>query len=243
MINDVPWFVAKDVATILGYKDTDQSIRKHVAMMDKLTRRFDGSGQNRDMTLINESGLYSLVFKSHMPKAEEFTHWVTSDVLPSIRKYGMYAKDELLANPDLFIEVLQQLKAEREKLQMIETENKQLSAIVEQQTPKVEYYDEILRSPNAIPITVIAQDYDLTCKQMNQILKDLGVQYNCGGTWVLKAKYNGRGFTDSETNSVNNGAYVHTKWTQKGRLFLYDILKKNGYLPVIERTDDNNDTI
>ena len=85
-----PYFVGKDVADILGYADTDQAIRKHVDEEDKLTRRFNGSGQNREMTIINESGLYSLILSSKLPAAKKFKRWVTSEVLPSIRKTGSY---------------------------------------------------------------------------------------------------------------------------------------------------------
>lgn len=86
-----PWFVGKDVAAILGYGDTDQALRKHIDDEDKLTRRFDGSGQNRQMTIINESGLYSLVLSSKLPTAKKFKRWVTNEVIPSIRKTGSYS--------------------------------------------------------------------------------------------------------------------------------------------------------
>ena len=93
-----PYFVGKDVADILGYADTDQAIRKHVDEEDKLTRRFNGSGQNREMTIINESGLYSLILSSKLPAAKKFKRWVTSEVLPSIRKIGSYTAKH--AKPD-----------------------------------------------------------------------------------------------------------------------------------------------
>lgn len=90
-INDEPWFVGKDVAQALGYGDTDQALRKHVDVEDKLTRQIDGSGQGRNMTLINESGLYSLILSSKLPTAKQFKRWVTSEVLPAIRKNGYYS--------------------------------------------------------------------------------------------------------------------------------------------------------
>lgn len=105
-----PWFVGKDVAEILGYKDTDYAIRAHVDEEDKLIRGFTGSGQNRNMICINESGLYSLILSSKLPGAKQFKKWVTSDVLPSIRKHGMYAKDELINNPDLLIAAATKIK-------------------------------------------------------------------------------------------------------------------------------------
>ena len=88
--NGEPWFVGKDVAEILGYKYTSDAMKKHVDIEDKLTRRFADSGQNREMYIINESGLYSLILSSKMPKAKEFKRWVTSEVIPAIRKTGGY---------------------------------------------------------------------------------------------------------------------------------------------------------
>lgn len=89
-IGGEPWLVGKDVAAALGYGDTDQALRKHIDEEDKLSRQFDGSGQNRCVTVINESGLYSLVLSSKLPGAKKFRRWVTSEVLPSIRKHGGY---------------------------------------------------------------------------------------------------------------------------------------------------------
>lgn len=90
IIDGEPWFVGKDIAKVLGYSDTDQALRKHVDGEDKLTRRFDGSGQSRNMTIINESGLYSLILSSKLPSAKKFKRWVTSEVLPAIHKTGTY---------------------------------------------------------------------------------------------------------------------------------------------------------
>lgn len=109
-IENEPYFVAKDVAEILGYSDTNQAIRMHVDEEDKLTRDFNGSGQNRQMYIINESGLYSLILKSKLPQARQFKRWVTNEVLPTIRKHGLYATDELLNNPDFLIDALTKLK-------------------------------------------------------------------------------------------------------------------------------------
>lgn len=111
-VNDEPYFVGKDVATILGYSDTNQAIRNHVDDEDKLTRKFNGSGQNRSMTIINESGLYSLILSSKMPNAKRFKRWVTSEVLPAIRKHGAYMTDEkafdVVNNKDGLASLLQQ---------------------------------------------------------------------------------------------------------------------------------------
>ena len=116
-IENEPYFVAKDVAEILGYSDTNQAIRMHVDEEDKLTRDFNWSGQNRQMYIINESGLYSLILKSKLPQARQFKRWVTNEVLPSIRKHGAYMTSETLeqalTSPDFLIKLATKLKEEQ----------------------------------------------------------------------------------------------------------------------------------
>ena len=102
-VNGEVMFVAKDAATILGYTNTAKAIRDHIDDEDKLTERIVLSGQNREVIFINESGLYSLILSSKMPNARKFKRWVTAEVLPAIRRHGMYATEELIANPDLAI--------------------------------------------------------------------------------------------------------------------------------------------
>ena len=115
-INGEAYFVDKDVTDILGYKDSSDALKRHVDEDDKLTRCFTDSGQSREMYVINESGLYSLILLSKLPKAKQFKRWVTSEVLPAIRKHGIYATEELIANPDIAIVAFKALKMEREKI-------------------------------------------------------------------------------------------------------------------------------
>ena len=138
LVDGIPYFVGKDVAAVLGYKDTDKAIRDHVDAEDKLTRQFSGSGQRRDMTVINESGVYSLIFASHLPSAKKFKHWVTSEVLPSIRKSGMYLTDEAadayVNNPALFEAMAKRCSALERKVAAMErklTERYSLSVLGE----------------------------------------------------------------------------------------------------------------
>ena len=114
-IDNVPYFVGKDVAVILEYADTFGALKKHVDEEDKQICQNDSFESPRGLTVINESGLYSLILGSQLPTAKKFKKWVTSEVLPAIRKHGMYAMDDLIANPDLAINALNALKAEREK--------------------------------------------------------------------------------------------------------------------------------
>ena len=118
-INGDVMFVGKDVAGILGYTNTPKAVRDHVDEEDKLTERIVLSGQNREVIFINESGLYSLILSSKMPNAKRFKHWVTAEVLPQIRKHGMYAVDELIDNPEMAIRAFTALKEEREKNRLL----------------------------------------------------------------------------------------------------------------------------
>lgn len=144
-INGEPYLVGKDVAEILGYSRPDNAIRNHVDDEDKLVHQFSASGQNRNMTVINESGFYALVLSSKLPRAKEFKRWVTSEVLPTIRKHGMFATDELLDNPDFAIATLQKLKEEREAKKLLE-------ATIEEQRPKVIFANAVSASHTSILI-------------------------------------------------------------------------------------------
>ena len=235
-VNGEVMFVAKDVATILGYTNTPKAIRDHIDDEDKLTERIVLSGQNREVIFINESGLYSLILSSKMPNARKFKRWVTAEVLPAIRKHGMYAIDEILENPDLAIAALNQLKEERERRNQLEC----LALVQRQQIaelqPKASYYDLILQNKNTVPITQIAKDYGMSGRKFNELLHELGVQYKFRKTWLVYQQYAECGYTQSRTYAIDESRSVmHTYWTQKGRLFLYDLLKSEGILPVIEQ--------
>ncbi|KAF0525649.1 phage antirepressor [Pediococcus acidilactici] len=240
LINDEPYFVGKDIADILGYSNTSKAIRDHVDEEDKLTERIVLSGQNREVITINESGMYSLVLSSKLPNAKKFKRWVTNEVLPSIRKHGAYMTDEkieeALLNPDTIINLATQLKNEREGRLIAEQQVKEFQ-------PKVSYYDKVLSNDALMTISLIAKDYGMSGAGMNKLLHELGVQYRQGGTWLLYAKYQRTGWTHSETKMVmrkdgTEKAVLNTKWTQKGRLGLYELLKDNGYLPLIEQEDE-----
>ena len=218
-VNGEVMFVAKDAATILGYTNTAKAIRDHIDDEDKLTERIVLSGQNREVIFINESGLYSLILSSKMPNAKKFKHWVTSEVLPAIRKHGMYAIDEILNNPDLAIAALTQLKEERERRKKLEC----LALVQRQQIaelqPKASYYDLILQNKNTVPITQIAKDYGMSGRKFNELLHELGVQYKFRRTWLLYQHYAECGYTQSRTYAIDESRSVmHTYWTQKGRL-------------------------
>lgn len=210
---------------------------RHVDEEDKLRSGITTSGQTREMVMINESGVFSLILSSKLPSAKKFKRWITNEVLPAIRKHGLYATDELLSNPDLFISVLQDLKFEREKRKNLELENAQNKQIINELQPKASYYDLILQNKSLVPITQIAKDYGLSGRALNAMLHDLGIQYKQGNTWLLYQDYADKGYTQSRTHAIDaQRSVMHTYWTQKGRLFLYDLLKnQKNLLPVIER--------
>ena len=239
-IDSTPYFVGKDVAEVLGYTNPPKALKDHVDDEDKLTEQIVMSGQGRNVTIINESGLYSLILSSKLPKAKEFKHWVTSEVLPAIRKHGVYAVDEVLENPDMLISALQALKEEREKAKRLtETVAVQEQQISELQ-PKASYYDVVLNCKDLVSVTEIAKDYGKSAKWLNEKLHELGIQFKQGGKiWLLYQRYAEKGYTSTKTQTYNgNDGEVHTKvhtyWTQKGRLFIYDCLKAESILPLVE---------
>lgn len=157
MINEEPHFVGKDVADILEYTNTAKAIRDHVDDEDKLTERIVLSGQNREVIFINESGLHSLILSSKMPAAKKFKRWVTSEVLPAIRKHGMYATDELLNNPDLAIKAFTALKEEREKNKLLTETISIQTEKIEADKPKVLFADAVATSKTSILIGDLAK--------------------------------------------------------------------------------------
>lgn len=250
-INGEPWLVGKDVAIALGYSNPRDAISKHVDSADKGVAKCDTLGGSQQLTIINESGFYSLVFGSKLDSAKRFKHWVTSEVLPSIRKHGAYMTpqtlEKALTDPDFIIRLATNLKDERQKRIEAETQRKvaegqvlQLTAKVTELKPKADYCDPILASDTAITITQIAADYNMSAKAMNLKLHDIGVQWKVGEQWILYTEYMDKGYTRSETIHFkdSNGrehTKMMTKWTQKGRLFLYDKLKAAGVLPLMEQ--------
>lgn len=149
-INGEPYFVGREVAMILGYKNPLDALTKHVEEEDKGVANCDTLGGIQKMTVINESGLYSLILSSKLPKAKEFKRWVTSEVLPSIRKHGAYAVDELLNDPEFAIKTFTALKEEREK-------SKRLSEQIEADKPKVIFADSVSAAKSSILIGDLAK--------------------------------------------------------------------------------------
>lgn len=236
-IDNEAYFVGKDVADILGYSQTAKAVREHVPEQFKGVSKLDTPGGKQEVTVISEAGVYKLAFTSKLPAADEFTNWIASDVLPAIRKHGAYmtpAKiEEVLTDPDTIIQLATQLKQEREGRLIAEQKVNEL-------TPKATYYDKVLADKSLVTITQIAKDYGMSGRAMNKKLHELKVIYKQGQTWLLYAKYQKTGWTHSETVMVpkkdgTEKAVLNTKWTQQGRLGLYELLKNNDIIPLIEQ--------
>lgn len=239
VVNEEPYFVGKDVAKVLGYKNTREALKYHVDNEDKKdgVAIHDSIGRTQKPVVINESGLYSLIFSSKLDSAKRFKRWVTSEVLPAIRKHGIYVTDNVIEqtiqNPDYIITVLTEFKKEKEQRMLLQQQVGELK-------PKADYYDQILKSKKLITVNAIAKDYGMSAQALNKILHDLKVQFKQSGQWLLYAKYHDKGYTHSEPHKYvkkdgTEDFSLHTKWTQKGRIFLYNLLKENDILPTIEK--------
>ena len=220
MMNGETYFVGKDVAEALGYKRPEDAMAQHVENEDSVKHRvLDRNGKSRITTIINESGLYSLILSSKLESAKRFKRWVTSEVLPAIRKNGRYELEQ----------------------KIVETEMQccKLEATLISQKPLTDYARTILNSTQTVTVTQIAQDYGFGPVRFNQLLAHLHIQHKVGGQWILYAPFLHCGYVQSFSSYFVKPdgevqVKVHTRWTQSGRLFLYEELKKAGILPLIE---------
>lgn len=241
IVNNEPWFVGKDVALLLGYAKPENALSTHVDDEDKTITLIQGTGSNykSNTTIINESGMYSLVFGSRLKTAKEFKRWVTSDVLPSIRKTGGYIATTQEDTPELIMaRALQVAQATINKhQQMLEQANERIAlqdTQLKQQAPKVKYVDDVLQSVNTYTSTQMSKELGLReAEQLHKILKEKGVMFKQSGQWMLTAKYCEHGYTKPRThqftrNDGSVGTNTTTVWTEKGRVFLHNMfnLKK-----------------
>ena len=242
VINDEPWFVGKDVAMMLGYAKPLNAVAMHVEIEDSLKQGLlDSNGKTQQTIFINESGLYALILSSKLPQAKEFKRWVTSEVLPSIRRNGAYLTDDALArfaeDPDYGIKLLNTLKRERTERLALMKENVTLSLENERMKPMADYCAKILACTDTVTVTQIAQDYGMTAQDFNEMLADMKIQYRCGRQWILYSGYKQQGFVQSATTTYTRydgtkGVRVSSRWTQLGRIFLYERLKGEGVMPI-----------
>lgn len=247
-----PWFVAADVCKALELGNTAQALSK-LDDDEKGIISNDTPGGKQKMSTVNEPGLYSLVLGSRKPEAKNFKRWITHEVIPTIRKTGGYVN-----NSEVFIDNYLPFADDTTKqlfrltLDVVDKQNKQIadqqkelaekSATIEEMTPKASYYDIVINSPDLIPITIIAKDYGKSGTWLNRKLNEKGVQYRREKTWVLYHQYADKGYVGTKTYAYSGKSYgaekhvaINTFWTQKGRLFIYELLKGEGILPIVER--------
>lgn len=228
-------FCGRDVAQALGYANSKDALARHTKGVVK-RYPLETAGGIQQARFITEGDVYRLIFNSKLPAAEAFEAWVVDEVLPSIRKHGVYAIDELLDSDELLEQALRRLRDERTK--RLVAEQQLLEA-----RPKLSYYDIVLKAPSLLTTTEIAKDYGLSAKKLNQILRDQRVQFTQSGRWFLYQDYASMGYTQSQTHvyGEDGACATHMYWTQKGRLFIYDLLKNQlGILPVVEREDQQS---
>lgn len=255
--NGVAQLNLEDVSKGLGFTRTATSgnevirwerVRKHLKEFGVPT---SGHG-NKKLTgrdglpeYIAENIFYKLCFKAENEVARKFQDVVTDEVLPSIRKTGGYiAGEENMAEDELVLKAMNVLNKKvenlRNKNEKLTIENAQQKQVIGELKPKADYLDKILKSKSIVPISYIAKDYGMTAQALNTKLHNLGVQYKIGQTWLLYKEYQAFGYTHSKITEFErkDGTWdtnTTMEWTQKGRLFLYELLKKNGLVPVIER--------
>lgn len=241
-----PWFVAKDVCDILEIQNHKDAIKRLDDDEKSGVVLTDPHGRPQETNCVSESGLYSLVLGSRKPQAHAFKRWVTHDVIPSIRKHGAYMTPETiekaLLNPDTIIQLATKLKEEQAKSRALEATSQQQKQIIAEMEPKASYYDKVLASPDPVLASVIAKDYGKSGMWLNKRLHDFGIQYKLDGTWLLYQKYAEQGYAKSYTHTYSDRlgmthSTILTCWTQKGRLFIYDLLKERGILPLMEQDE------
>ena len=228
-----PWLVGKDVAEALGYTNPQKAVRDHVDEEDRTVNdSFTVNGT--PITLINESGLYSLVLSSKLPTARKFRRGVTSEVLPSIRRTGGYNL------PKDYPSALRALADTEEKRLALLAENEAQRQVIADFEPVRQYVDTILHSKGSLATSQIAADYGISARALNRILHEDGIQHKVNSQWILYREHMGKGWTDSRTiqfihSDSRPDAKMMTYWTQKGRMMIHDLLARRGIVPVMDR--------
>ncbi len=244
IIDNEPYFVANDLCNALGYEKPRNAVAQHVDEDDALKQGVStpivshgvntGKTKKINMIVVNESGMYSLIFGSKLPQAKEFKRWVTSEVLPAIRKHGAYLTaptlEELLLNPDTIYKLASKLKEEQEEKLYYQGQAELSAERIKEIEPKAEFFDQLMQSESLLLTDQIAKELGMTAVRLNRKLEELGVQFKRGLQWVLTAKYANNGYTKTKTYiyTKRDGTMestVRTVWTERGRLFIHQLVK------------------
>ena len=237
-VNGEPWWVLSDVCRVLEIS-TPAKVSGRLDEDEKGMTSIHTLGGKQNITIINESGLYSVILRSDKPQAKPFRKWVTSEVLPTLRKTGSYRMQDSYQIEDP-VKRAQRWIEEQQARAQLEMQVAVQSQQIQELQPKASYYDVVLNCKDLLAISAIAKDYGKSAKWLNQYLHEKGVQYRQGEIWLLYQRYAQQGYTSTKTYNYNGTdgqqhAKVQTHWTQKGRLFIYDLLKKDGIVPVMEQ--------
>lgn len=240
MMSNEPWFVGNDVAKALGYgegKSLPNAINNHVDKDDKGVTEMMTPGGKQRVTIINESGLYSLILSSKLPSAKKFKKWVTSEVLPTIRKTGGYmvAKKEdtpetIMARAILIAQ--DTMKRQKDQIDRLQADNASKDKQIVALTPDAEYTRKILTAEGTYLTNVIAKEMGMSAVTLNKKLQGIGAQYKERGIWVLTHKYQDKGYTKTTTHDFlkSNGSVgtrIQTEWTETGRRWLHKLHGEN----------------
>lgn len=224
-----PWFCGRDVAQALGYANPNDAIVKHVDEEDKLVSQIATPGQRRQFAFINESGLYSLILSSKLDTARQFKRWVTSEVLPAIRKHGAYSMHGSQQTPTSDIECVRRAFIVLNiQVKELSAANDRLSHEVEELTDKAQYCDLCLQSNDCLTMTQVAKSIGMTVLELTHKLLSLGIIYKQSGQYMLYAKYARRGYASTRTqpityNNGETGTSTYLVWTQRGARFIKEM--------------------
>lgn len=207
-IDSEPWWVAKDICDILELTNITESL-KRIDEEDLTSVKLNSGGQDREMKIINESGLYSLILLSIKPEAKKFKKWITSEVLPSIRKTGQYSLPK--SDDELILIGYEKLM---QRVNFLTEENKTLDIRVK----------KLIHDPKTYTTTEIAKELQMrSAQELNEKLKDRGVQYKVNSTWVLASEYSEKGYTETKQLEKDGVTIYNTQWTGVGRQFILEI--------------------
>lgn len=240
--NNNIYMTRNQIGTALEYSNPRLAINKiHMRNQERLDKFSTSTtlvlpdGKSREATFYNEKGIYEIMRKSNQPKADEFYDFVY-EVIEGLRKGELQIK----ATPQTYIEALRALADAEEEKEKLSQEVVGLTHTIGLMEPKVKYLDTILTSTDALNVTQIAKDYGLSGRKLNQLLSEEHIQYKTGGQWVLYQKYAGEGYTKTHTHLFDKpdgstGTNLQTKWTQKGRLLIHNILTSKGYVAEMDK--------
>lgn len=238
-----PLFCLADLCQMLALRQGDvrQRLSDGVVSTQPI---IDSLGREQQANFVNEDGLYDAILESRKPEARKIRKWVTSEVLPSIRKNGAYLTDskieEVLTNPDTIIKLATQLKEERAEKQRLSLIADEQSNQLKLQAPKVEYCDKVLSSSGLLTVTMIADCIGISEIKLNKLLREWNVQYKESGTYHLYVKYKNYGYTETKPypytdSSGNIKTRQHMYWTEKGKRFILDCYARYQQLQEIKK--------